>query len=140
MRVLAFGDAESRVWGVVWDGVACLGADGVVQRRDAEPEGDDEWRLLELTASPAADAVEHDDGFDQLCRVTGQFELDGSTHPVDSLGRRAEHRGLDAGHSIRDVSAWFEPDGGLALLSLRPRGARGQEADAVTAAVLDAEA
>jgi hypothetical protein len=140
MRTLAFGDADSQVWGVVWDGVACLGAGDLVQRRDAVPEGEDEWRLLQLTASPVADPVEHSDGFDQLCRVSGEFELDGNTHTVDSLGRRAEHRALEAQHSIREVSAWFEPDGGIALRSLRPRDARGQDVDAVTAAVLDAEA
>ena len=146
MRMLAFGDADSRVWGVAWRGLVCVGAGETSQRRAARLEGAEEtadWRLLgegvELTASPVADAVVQAEGFDQLCRIHGSFELEGAVHTVHSLGRRgarADGR-LDSSESVRDVCAWFEPDAGLALVAARPQGADGQEADLLVAAVLD---
>jgi hypothetical protein len=47
---------------------------------------------------------------------------------------------LDGSASLRDVSAWFEPDAALAVVALRPRRARGHDADVVTGAVIDPEA
>jgi hypothetical protein len=110
----------------------------------------DEWRLTgaqtELVVEAAGHAVrlgqtEPSDRVEQLCRVRGTVTGDGG-RSVDCLGRRSfrprvDPRGYD---SIRDVSAWFEPDEGLALVSLRPRKARGQSGDEVTAAVLDKSA
>jgi hypothetical protein len=61
---------------------------------------------------------------------------------VDCLGWRSSRDGridLDRLGSFRQVSAWFEPGEGLAVLALRPRKARGQESDVVAAAVLETE-
>jgi hypothetical protein len=156
-----FGDLASGLWGAAWlpggdeDGFVCIGADGATALVSARVEGGDEvadWRLLDdgtdLTVSPVGDPVsaptpnEAPGGFDQLCRVCGQITLGGVEHAVDCLGRRAARPAdLDVGalDSVRDVSAWFEPGDGLALVAVRPRKARGQEADVMTAAVLDAE-
>jgi hypothetical protein len=160
MRTLAFGDLATGVWGAAWvagDGArpfACLGAPGAVTVPATHLEGagsDAEWRLVadgtSLGISPLAEAVRVFDpdgatvGFEQLCRVAGRFTLNGTEHETSCLARRGERtesvEGLD---SVRDVSALFEPDDGVALVSLRPRKRRGHDSDAITAAVLDAEA
>jgi hypothetical protein len=79
------------------------------------------------------------DGFDQLCRARGRATIDGTEIEVDSLGVRAARSLIDlrAYESIRDVSAWFAPDEGIALVALRPRRARGHSRDEIAAAVLD---
>lgn len=158
LRALAFGDLAAGVWGAAWlpdageSGFICLGAPDAVTVPSARLQGSDQdsdWQVLddgtELTASAAADPVGIFDaggacaGFEQLCRVHGRFALEGAEHAVDCLARRAVRTApLDLGHldSVRDVSAWFEPDDGLALVSLRPHRARGHDADLLTAAVL----
>jgi hypothetical protein len=112
----------------------------------------EQWRLegdgVELVLSPSGPPVENAaqgdeiEGFDQLCIVSGHFMHDGDERPVECLGWRSERSGrIDVGRlaSFRQVSAWFEPGEGLALLALRPRKSRGQEADLIAAAVLGAE-
>jgi hypothetical protein len=161
MRALAFGDLAASVWGAAWlpgageRGFACLGAPEAVAIPSAQLAGDDDgdWRLLgdgtELLVSPAGEPVGVVTGsggalagFEQLCRVTGRSALDGLAREVDCLGRRGVRAGetdLEVLESVRDVSAWFEPADGLAVVALRPRAARAHDADVVTAAVLDPE-
>jgi hypothetical protein len=157
MRTLAFGDLAAGVWGAAWlsgdRGFVCLGgpeARTLPAARLEAAHDEDEWRLLddgtELTASPLGERVALTDGdgapagFEQLCRVRGRLTLDGSARDVDCLGRRgARTVELDGSDSLRDVSAWFEPDAALAVVALRPPRARGHDADVVTAAVIDAE-
>ena len=162
LRTLAFGDLERTVWGAAWipsdDGsaVATLGGDAVApvvsSLRLSAAEDGGEWRLdgdgVALIASPAGEPVDvHDDddgieGFDQLCRVTGRFELDGAEHEVDCLGLRSSRSGgfdLAKLESVRAVSTWFEPDEGLALIAFRGRKAKPHDGDVVTAAVLGPE-
>jgi hypothetical protein len=160
MRTLAFGDLAAGVWGAAWvagEGAApfvCLGAPEALTVPSAQLDGagsDAEWRLVadgtSLTVSPVGEAVAVVDadgetaGFEQLCRVEGRFSLDGTEHEARCLARRGERTGsVDGLDSVRDVSALFEPDDAMALVSLRPRKRRGHDRDAVTAAVLDAEA
>lgn len=163
LRTLAFGDLEPGVWGAAWipaqDGpaVTALGGNGegvLVSgaRVTADPDTG-EWHLAgdrtALTVSGAGEAVavgatdDRVEGFDQLCRVTGRFELDGAEHVVDCLGLRASRSGeFDLGklESVRAVSTWFEPDEGLSLMAFRARKAKGHDGDVVTAAVLTPEA
>jgi hypothetical protein len=82
-------------------------------------------------------------GFDQLCRVRGRAGIDGTEREIDCLGRRGSHGDgikLEKFDSVRDVSAWFGPVDGLAVVALRPRKARGQDSDLLEVAVLDPEA
>lgn len=161
LRTLAFADLAARLWGAVWlpggaeQGFTCLGAGDATSVPAGRLEGADEhsdWRLLadgtELVVSGGGEPVSvvnadgDGAGFDQLCRVRGQLMLDGAEYAVDCLGRRGVRTdALDAGRldSVRDVSAWFEPGVALALVSLRPRKARGHESDLITATVLDPE-
>ena len=156
LRTLAFGDLDPSVWGVAWfpepgqPGFVAIGTGESSATLHATLAGDDEtgeWRLrgdgVELTASPGdAPLVGAGDDFDQLCRVHGLVNVDGTQREVDCLGRRAVHAAterLDRFESIRDVCAWFDDSHGLALVALRPRKSRGQESDQVTAAALEPE-
>jgi hypothetical protein len=119
----------------------------------------EDWRLegdgVELTASAMGIALagsgsgsgsasragaDGPSGFDQLCRVHGRVALEGAEREIDCIGRRGAYgEGVDVERleSVRDVSAWFEPADGLALVALRPRKSRGQDGDLVTAVVFD---
>ncbi len=131
-----------------------FGASETTGTLDVSLEGHDageEWRIAgpeaELTLRPTDEARERPDepgvgGFDQLCQVTGRFVLEGREQPVSYLGWRStvtDESALERAGSFRQVAAWFEPAAGLALVSLRPRAARGQDADTVGATLLDRE-
>ena len=159
LRTLAFGDLGPTVWGAGWiadpagTALTALGDGGertamTTLRLSTGQDGDD-WRLdadrATLLVAPAGDAVavrafdNQLEGFDQLCRVTGRFELDGTEHAVDCLGLRTWWPGavdLERFESIRSVSSWFEPDEGLALTAFRTRKARAHDGDAIAAAVI----
>jgi hypothetical protein len=160
-RTLAFGDLETSVWGAAWGhgpgqqdfvglgaGDRSITPDAIL--REAAESGD--WRLqgegVELTASATGAALapsgaDRPSGFDQLCRVQGAVVIDGAELEVDCIGRRgayAEGFDVDRLESVRDISAWFEPIDGLALVALRPRKSRGQESDLITAVVFDPDA
>ncbi len=162
LRTLAFGDIDQRVWGAAWvrdpdrpaftvlgAGEAAVAVPGVYLNAGGQA---DDWRLdgdhagLGVTAVGAAVEVVAGDepigGFDQLCRVSGRFELEGEEHAVDCLGLRTSRAlgvGLDRFDSIRAVSTWFEPDEGFALTAFRGRKAKAHDADLISAAVLGAE-
>lgn len=165
LRTLGFGDLT--VWGAAWAsdpaggtlaalGAAAAGPDATVvpeiglSDSDAGPRG--EWRLegdgVALLVAPAGQVVDvraAEDGiagWDQLCRVSGQFEQGGRPHQVDCLGLRSSWSdAVDLGkfESIRAVSAWFEPDEGMSVIAFRPRKARAHDGDAMAAAVITAD-
>lgn len=161
LQTIAFGDLASGVWGSVLatpgqPPFVCLGsgvdADAAVGRLDARLEAGgsaQEWRVtgtdVDLVVAAAGEAVSTGgpesglEGFDQLCRVTGRFQLNGSSHELSSLGCRGERGGTPQYESLRAVAAWFAPGDGLALASFRLRRAKGQDADLVSAAVFDPE-
>jgi hypothetical protein len=157
LRTLAFGDLDAGLWGAAWGGAepfvalgalpAASSALGGLARIDGACATDD-WTVsgqsAELTVSPRSEPAPSPeiDGFDQLCRVRGQFVLGGTEHQVDSLGRRGCRPELDLQtfETIRDISAWFEPDEGIALTALRPRGAAGHDHDIVVASLFEAAA
>lgn len=160
LRTVTFGELEAGVWGAAVatghdPAVIVAGAAGLTVTGRATVHGagsDEEWRIdgdaLELSVSAAGDAVAgsgHDagqEGFDQLCRVTGRLTVGDTEHEVASLGVRAARNGALApkGYAaLREVAAWFEPGDGLALAAFRPEGAKGQDADVISAAVLDPE-
>ncbi|MBV9714013.1 MAG: hypothetical protein JOZ64_01425 [Solirubrobacterales bacterium] len=158
LRMLAFGELGTGTWGAAlslageapFAGVGTAsGAAAVPARLEGTRSGDD-WRLtgegVDLIATALAAPVaarragQETDGFDQLCRVSGRFDPVGAGHELSTLGCRSlRGDGVDVSRygSLRAVTAWFEPGLGLALAALRPRRAKGQEADLVSAAVLD---
>jgi hypothetical protein len=157
---LAFGELDPPgVWGAAWIAnsggptVAALGAGPAsaaasdVRVAGAADVGD--WRLdgsaAALLASPLGEAVavqapaDGIEGWDQLCRVSGRFERDGTEHAVDCLGLRTWwSRAVDVERyeSIRAVSVWFEPDEALTITAFRPRKGKGHDRDVLAAAVI----
>jgi hypothetical protein len=82
-------------------------------------------------------------GYEQLCSVAGTVRCGEERLRVDCLGQRGHQWGAPDWERIalaRTVSAWFEGERGVALTSVRPDGADGHAAEAVTASLLDAEA
>jgi hypothetical protein len=156
-RTLAFGDLDMGPWGVAWippqgGGLVTIGARGGASSTIAVSglEGSDpasEWTLsgegVALSVAPESGPAvlvfgDADlDGFDQLCRVRGRFEIDGTSHVIDCLGRRGTRSEATKAESIRELAAWFGDDEGLALVSIRGRRAGGHDADAISAALFE---
>jgi hypothetical protein len=160
LLTLAFGELDpAGVWGAAWipgsDGpaLAALGAGGAAAALSdlTLSDGTDggEWQLdggaAALVVAPAGDevAVQASDdgieGWDQLCRVTGRFEHDGTEHSMDCLGLRTWWSGavdVERYESIRAVSVWFEPDEGLTVTAFRPRKAKAHDRDVLAGAVI----
>jgi hypothetical protein len=159
MRALAFGDLESELWGVIWlpgeepVGVLALRAGPVGSRLDVTLQAgapEDPWSLagdgISLEFVPAAGGGRGSDpegrltSEDQLCRVTGRARLEDSEVEVSCLGWRStvsDAAGLGNVESFRFLAGWLEPAFGFSLLALRPGRARGQDADAVAAVVIE---
>src|SRR5947209_20604350 len=106
LRTVTFGQLEAGVWGaVVFTGhesaVIIAGAAGLTTTGRAALHGaatDEDWRIdgdaVELSVSPVGNAVTGagadpgQEGFDQLCRVTGRITVGGGEHEVASPGVR----------------------------------------------------
>jgi hypothetical protein len=139
LRTVTFGDLEAGTWGVFWGPFAAIDGTLLPSPTIEGTSSQEDWRLIadgaELTVT-AAGPASPPDAFAQLCRVHGQV----GERAIDCLGRRgSDPQELDPSRfeSVREISAWFEPDEGLALVALRPRKARDHGADVVTAALLD---
>ncbi|HTX31995.1 MAG TPA: hypothetical protein VMD09_11445 [Solirubrobacteraceae bacterium] len=157
MHVLAFGELQSELWGVSWlpggDSVTRLalraGAASVGFEVELHAGADDEpWRLkgdgvsLEFTptSKPGQGRDEELTTQGQLCEVSGQVLLEGREIGVRCLGwRGTSGGGPDLGQldSFRFLAGWPETAFGFSLLALRPRRARGHEADNVAAVVIE---
>ncbi len=159
MHVLAFGDLEAELWGVCWlpgdESVAQLamrsGATGsqlgvTLRAGDRSEAWTTEGEGVSLQFVPAADAGPGRDPEGrlttegQLCQVSGRATLDGHEIEVDCLGWRtaaAGEPGAGGLDSFRFLAGWLEADFGFSLLALRPGRARGHDADAVAAVVLE---
>lgn len=157
---VAFADLKAALWGAAVvagqrSPVLLAGADGKATAVDANVHGIDpanEWRIAaggaELIVTAVGEPVTaagpeaERRGFDQLCRVEGRLPTPAGEREVAALGIRGSRDvafDADGFAAVREVAAWFEPGDGLALAAFRPRGAKGQDADVISAAVLDAE-
>jgi hypothetical protein len=158
VRWVAFGQLEGGVWGAAWLppgsagsgilGLAEAAAAGPIQADGAGP--DEPWRVeggvggvtLEGAGEPVwSDPEAPEQGFDQLCRVTGEIAPGGAPQKLDCLGWRGAHPlGAPAGTatSFRIAASWFDVEDGFALMALRPRKARGQDEDSIRAVLFDA--
>ncbi len=158
MHALAFGGLQTELWGVTWlpeDGdsgqlAVGSGSSSALIAVTLQARGVDEaWSLeghgcsLEFAPSSGGRGRDGESGLstqDQLCQVTGRVQLDGEENELRCLGWRSTADGepeLSGLGSFRLVASWLEPAFGFSLLALRPRRARGQDADAVTAVVLE---
>ena len=159
MRALAFGDLQTELWGVSWlpvdEGAAQLavGRGASTAQFDVAlraGESDEPWTLdgdgISLVLAPAAPPRRGQDPNsqlatqDQLCQVSGRVRLDGGEVEVQCLGWRSLAGGgpdLAELGSLRFLAGWLDPALGFSLLALRPRRARGQDAEAVAAVVFE---
>lgn len=152
LKTVSFGDVETGTWGVVWelDGhrYALFGAPpapeaAAVDVTIDESASDVSWWVagpgIELEVAPEGEPAEFEDGFDQVVRVRGSWSKDDVEHPVDCFGRRGARDSIDPARfeAVRDVSAWFEPDLGMAVVAARPRGSTSHDDDVVSASVLE---
>ena len=153
-----FGDLDAGLWGTVWlpaegSGFCTIGAADTPPETVAAPtlagsDPSEPWRLsgdavaLEVVADtePAALRFADDgiEGFDQLCRVRGTVTAGGVEREIECRGRRGARTEPAGAHSVRELSAWFGDDEGLALVSVRPADASGHDADAVSAVLFEA--
>jgi hypothetical protein len=137
LRTLTFGDLESGVWGAAWNLGGGTDGFGVVGTLGGSLT--DDWRLVgdavELEVVAGGMTSQLADGFDELVMVRGRL----AERTVDCLGRRGERHALDPGEyeSIRDVSAWFTADDGLALVSARAPGSRDHGDEVLTASAFE---
>ena len=96
-------------------------------------------RLSALTGPIELEEAGGMQGYDQLCRVQGTAVVGGSERPLDGLGQRTHAWGVadwDRMESVRTVGAWIGEDLAVGLQAVRHAGARGHDADAVSAWML----
>jgi hypothetical protein len=157
LRILAFGELASELWGVSWAAgesgqmrLAARAGTAAAVREVALERVDDAWELtgegVSLLFRPATPPIAgHDpegqlERQDQLCEVTGGLAIDGQEIEIGCLGWAASLGGEAVekkSDSVRFLAAWLDPQAGFSLTAVRPRKARGQEADAVAAVVVD---
>jgi hypothetical protein len=79
-------------------------------------------------------------GYDQLCRVTGDVTHGGRTHQVRCLGQRGQLWGTPDWSRIelaRTVSAWLGEDRALTLTAVRPAKSKGHFDEALSGFVFE---
>ena len=157
IRIVAFADLDARTWGFGWFAepgapaqlAVSQGSDAQLLDATLESAEDDPWRLegdgLSLQVTPTGatghgGTSEELQTLDQGCTVSGQVSLPAGTVELQSPGWRSSARSLsdlDRIGSFRWAAGWLGPHHGFSLLALRPRRARGQEADLLAASVID---
>ena len=65
------------------------------------------------------------------CRVTGAATVEGVEREIDIGGLRSAGFALDGQDSLRLFASWFPAGHEVAVLSIRPRGAKGQDRDSI---------
>ena len=97
---------------------------------------------IELGADSPAALAGGMQGYDQLVRVAGTATVGGAERKITALGQRTHAWGIadwDRMESVRTVGAWLGDDRAVGLQAVRRPGARGHEADAVSAWLLGEE-
>lgn len=95
---------------------------------------------LEHGVDSAAASASGLQGYEQLCRVEGEVELNGLRRTLSCLGQRGHGWGPAPWGRIelaRTVSAWMEGPRGLALSAVRPAGAAAHDDEAITAFLVE---
>jgi hypothetical protein len=145
--IAIFGDLDGDLWGVVLGGekpqlaVAGLtGADVELRPADLDLEDGEIWTLTGAGCAlrfERADATTTTGGGSHAlepCRVTGGATVDGVERELDIGGLRSSGVVLDGQDSIRLFSSWFPAGHEIAVLSIRPKGAKGQDRDSIAVA------
>lgn len=149
-RSLAFGVTDGELFGAatVWDGGSCSSFGGSLRVEGSD--FDEEWRLagegVVLTFAPVGEVAELElvdagiTSVHQLAHVHGTVVHGGDERVVDCPGQRIRRLGaLDPKRfgALREISAWFGGEDGLAVLAARPRRARGHDSELLDAVLLE---
>jgi hypothetical protein len=142
VRIEGSGPAER--WSITGEGVELLiepVPEPLVSEQDTAAPADTapaDTATPADTAAPERPARDSAD-FDQLCRVRVNLTRDGVERTIECSGTRWSRPDLDLDRfdSLRAVGGSFGPGDAIAILSLRPRGKRGHDADLVSAAVFE---
>ncbi len=141
--VAVFGDLEADVWGAVVGGdepraaIAGVGAADVrFERADLDLDDGEVWTLtgsglalrVELADATTASA---DQRSIEPCRVSGSAAVAGAEREFDVGGARSEDVSAADLDSLRLLGTWFPAGHEVAMISARPRKAKGQDNDAV---------
>jgi hypothetical protein len=139
-----FGDLDGDVWGVVLGGetpqLAVAGltsADVELAPADLDFEDGETWTLtgagcaLRFERADATTATGGDEHALEPCRVSGAVTVDGAEREVDIGGLRSAGLALAGQDSLRLFASWFPAGHEVAVLSLRPMGAKGHDRDSI---------
>jgi hypothetical protein len=141
--VAIFGDLEADLWGVVIGGeqprAAIAGvttADVTFEPADLDLDDGEVWTLtgnglalrVERAAATTASSGERSI---EPCRVSGSATAEGTERELDLGGVRSDSLAAAELDSLRLLGAWFPAGHEVALLSARPRRAKGQDHDAI---------
>jgi hypothetical protein len=158
IQTFAFGEAADGTWGVAWIPHAGASARVAVGRGDTQGiveveldarAPDDTWKLhgagVSLSIAPAEPVARGGaagglQSSDRLCTVSGQVQIAGASADVASPGWRSTattDADLAGFESIRWLAAWLGVQEGFSLTALRPRRARGHDADVLAATLID---
>jgi hypothetical protein len=76
------------------------------------------------------------EGYEQLCRFTGDATIAGTRVPIDCLGQRGHSWGAPDWEQMalaRTLGVWIGDDLGVSLLAIRPSGSDRHDHEAITA-------
>lgn len=150
--IAIFGDLDADIWGIVIGGddaraaVAGLtSADVALLPADLDLEDGEVWTLtgagfaLRIERAEATTATVDSEPSLEPCRVSGSATIDAVEREFDVGGVRSAALSADGIDSLRLLGAWFPAGHEIAVLSARPRGAKGNDHDAIGAVALGEE-
>jgi len=143
--IAIFGDYAADLWGVVIGGddahVAVAGltdADVVLRAAELDLDNGETWELtgagcaLRIECADPTTATGGGEHAIELCSVSGSATIAGTEREFDVGGVRSAALTTTDIDSIRLLAAWFPAGHEITLLSTRPRGAKGQDHDAIS--------
>jgi len=95
---------------------------------------------VEAVSAPGAMADGGMEGYEQLCRFTGDATVAGRRVAIDCLGQRGHSWGAPDWEQMalaRTLGAWIGEDLGVSLLAIRPAGADRHDQESIAAYVYD---
>lgn len=91
---------------------------------------------VQAASAPGATAEGGMEGYEQLCRFTGDATIGGRRLELDCLGQRGHSWGAPDWETMalaRTLGVWVGDDLGVSLLAIRPAGAEHHDAESVAA-------
>lgn len=150
--IAIFGDLEADIWGIVIGGpepraaiAGMTGADVTLRPADLDLEDGEVWTLtgdgfaLRVERADAMTATVDSERSLEPCRVSGAATIEAVEREFDVGGVRSSAVSTDGIDSLRLLGAWFPAGHEIALLSARPKGAKGNDHDRIGVIALGEE-